>query len=199
LGHDIVGLGAHNRLRKLRYGITFAILKMCGHFFFLGLAMFGVRKIQSVTMTRSSWPDRSPTMFNYGDLVTRQYVWRNIGIVGMLFFPVVGRVQDRLGNCTTDLVPGIQISVRDTKTGKALPPGLRVYAQDGAFVDTFVVVKSDSLDHPIEFSGVRERAGVYQVIVEHPKYRIWRKSSVVVKAGSCHVNTIKLNARLRMK
>jgi hypothetical protein len=102
--------------------------------------------------------------------------------------------------CTTDVRPGILLTVRDSVTGNAVRGLPLVIAADGTFADTFKVrtpsVDPDTLLTP-QIPLAHERAGVYRVDITHRAYRPWTQSGVRVNDGDCHVQTVNLTARLR--
>ncbi len=94
--------------------------------------------------------------------------------------------------CTSILVPGLQVEVRDAATGDPAE-GVMGLAIDGAFVDT---LEGDLTREPPILSGAHERAGTYEVVVSGAGYKTWRQRGVKVGRDECHVRTVRLQARL---
>ena len=100
-----------------------------------------------------------------------------------------GDEPDELVVCTREARPGIVVEVRDSLTGAPRVSGTVGIAREASYVDT--LHGSDSL-----LSGVHERPGTYTVELTNPGYMNWRRESVRVEAGECHVVTVRLLARL---
>jgi major membrane immunogen (membrane-anchored lipoprotein) len=92
--------------------------------------------------------------------------------------------------CTDEAVPAIRVAVVDSVSGAAIANPL-VWVGDGMFQDTLEVFPN-GIAH-----GVYERAGTYEVHVEHDDYESWVRTGVTVTEGKCHVNTRELTARLQ--
>ena len=100
--------------------------------------------------------------------------------------------------CTTDVRPGLVVSVLDSASRDPLGPGMLVVVRDGAYADT----ARTFLPHPIEgvlqrFAFAFERRGTYDVTVERSGYRTWRRDGVRVSGDECHVRTVELTALLQ--
>jgi hypothetical protein len=100
---------------------------------------------------------------------------------------------DDLVACTEEARSGLAVTVRDSATGVALTNGVEVVARDGAYADT----ARSSLIASGVYSLAVERAGTYDVTVDHPAYRQWRQAGVQVTADACHVQTVNLLARMQ--
>ena len=95
--------------------------------------------------------------------------------------------------CTAEARPGLSVSVRDMVTGGTVAGG-RVIARDGEYADT----ASDAF-LGLVYSLAWERAGTYEVTVEHDAYVTWRQVGVQVTKDECHVQSVSLVARLVQK
>lgn len=99
--------------------------------------------------------------------------------------------------CTAEYRYGLGIQVQDSVTGQFIASGARLIVRDGAFVETMQAPANrpdvDSL--PIPAAG--ERPGVYTLTVQKPGYREWRTSGVKVTADRCHVQPVRVLARLQ--
>lgn len=114
-------------------------------------------------------------------------MWRVAGVAaGLLLLGgcgIVGPV------CTTEVVPAVRVAVVDSVSEEAVLDPL-VWVRDGAFQDTLEVFDGTAY-------GAYERAGTYEVHVEHDSYAPWLRTGVTVTEGECHVITRELTARLQ--
>jgi len=92
--------------------------------------------------------------------------------------------------CTDEARPGLSITVRDSVTSGAIADA-RVIARVGTTADT-AQFPLDGV-YPLAY----EKAGVYQVVVEHTSYRTWTRANVHVTRDECHVQTVSLTALLQ--
>ncbi len=99
--------------------------------------------------------------------------------------------------CTLEYQYGLGVHVRDSITGELIASGARLIVRDGEYVDTVQAPANrpdvDSLASP----AAGERPGVYSLTVQKPGYREWRKSGVRVTADRCHVQPVRVTARLQ--
>lgn len=113
--------------------------------------------------------------------------WRAAGAAaGLLMLSGCG-ITDVI--CTDEAVPAVQVAVVDSVSGGAVLDPL-VWVRDGAFQDTLDVFDGMAM-------GVHERAGTYEVHVDHESYAPWVRSGVTVTENDCHVITRELTARLQ--
>ncbi len=106
------------------------------------------------------------------------------------FGPTGGRV------CSTEARVGIQITVRDARTGLPAANNVIAIAQDNSFIDTLRTFPFGNPDSALTLHGVYERAGTYAVILKKSGYRDWIRTNVAVNRDECHVITVQLDARL---
>ena len=92
--------------------------------------------------------------------------------------------------CAEEARPGLLVSVRDSVSGAAVSEA-RVIARTGTTADT----SSGAFNglYPLAY----EKAGIYQVVVEHTGYRTWTRANVHVTRDECHVQTVSLTALLQ--
>jgi hypothetical protein len=55
---------------------------------------------------------------------------------------------------------------------------------------------ADLSGNTLELFGALERPGTYTVTVDKPGYQQWKQERVRVRDGSCHVQTVTLQANL---
>lgn len=96
-------------------------------------------------------------------------------------------------DCTQGIQYGLVVTVRDSATGIAAGNGATVVAQDGTYIDTLIFIPTDSL----VFQGARERPGTYSIRITKNGYAPWTREGIVVRAGSCHVITVAIEALLQ--
>lgn len=120
---------------------------------------------------------------------------RRTGILGglMLAGSTVGC--DIVGpHCTTELVHGIEVQLRDQTTGELVTGrALKARAQSGSFQDTTSYATPDG-----RVFLVPERPGMYDVTIEVDGFREWTRADIVVRmdANRCHVVTERVVADL---
>lgn len=95
--------------------------------------------------------------------------------------------------CTEEARPGLSITVRDSVTNTPIATGAEIVAREGEYADT---ARGSLLGSGV-YALAYERAGVYDVTVSHPAYRLWTRAAVRVTADECHVQTVSLVARLQ--
>lgn len=93
--------------------------------------------------------------------------------------------------CDASARAGITVTIKDTETLEPLAANARGVVRDGAYVDSLVLVASDTR------AAAFERAGTYSVEVRLTGYQNFNASGVRVTAGTCHVNAVVVPALLR--
>lgn len=93
--------------------------------------------------------------------------------------------------CTTEVVPGLEITVTDITTDAILGEGLTVTATDGNYIEVL-----DYFDGTKNFYGADERAGTYTITVTGTGYQPYVSNAVTVTADRCHVVTQKISIAL---
>lgn len=117
-------------------------------------------------------------------------MWRGAGAAaGLLLVAGCGATGLTDVVCTLEARPALAVAVVDSVSGEAVLEPL-VWVRDGTFQDTLQVFDGTA-------SGVHERAGTYEVHVEHDQYAPWVRSGVTVTEDECHVITRELTARLQ--
>lgn len=95
--------------------------------------------------------------------------------------------------CTAEARSGLAVTVRDSVSGLILADQVTAVARDGAYADT---ARSSLISSGI-YSLAVERAGTYDVTVDHPSYHQWHRAGVTVTRDECHVQTVSLLARMQ--
>lgn len=95
--------------------------------------------------------------------------------------------------CTLELRPSLVVRVVDSVSGDPVLDPL-VWVRDGAFQDTFPAPQGVGRG-----PSDRERAGTYEVHVEHPDYAPWVETGVRVTEDECHVITREITAALQLQ
>ena len=100
--------------------------------------------------------------------------------------------------CTTEALAGIAIEIRDDITDEPLAENAIVVVTDGAYSETLMVTAYEGSGSSSAYlvAGAYERAGTYDVNVTLEGYTDWSRSDVEVMSGLCHVETVRLTARL---
>lgn len=94
--------------------------------------------------------------------------------------------------CTAQFVYGISATVTDAATGANITAGSYLVAREGSHVDS-VSALGDFL------AAAGERAGRYDVKIGRPGYSTFTRSGVLVTRNECHVNPVRLEARLQQQ
>jgi hypothetical protein len=99
--------------------------------------------------------------------------------------------------CTLELRAGLLVDVKDSLTNAGVASGAKLVVRDGSFADsvTFPDSRPDLDGLPLATAG--ERAGLYQIAVSKPGYATWTRSNIRVTRDECHVNPVRLTARLQ--
>ena len=98
------------------------------------------------------------------------------------------------GPCTTDIRWGIVVEVRNAVTGESLADGARLIVRDGDYVET---VDGPPVPGFPELRAAGERAGTYDVTIQKAGYQDWTRTGIRVRDQGCHVETVRLDARLQ--
>ncbi len=98
--------------------------------------------------------------------------------------------------CTAEFRYGLAVYVNDSLTNTPAASGASLVVRDGTFKDSVAwpAGRPDLNTAPLASAG--ERAGTYQVTVTKPGNLPWTMNDVRVTANQCHVNQVKLTARL---
>lgn len=102
------------------------------------------------------------------------------------------------GGCTLNIVPGVEVVVRDALSDDFLSVPPQGVVREGTYQDSLQVL-STTADVPprvTELYGASERPGRYTVHIEAAGYRVWDTAGVNVADGDCHVQTARFTARL---
>ena len=102
------------------------------------------------------------------------------------------------GSCTTNVVPGVEVIVRDAVTDDFLSVPPRGVVREGTYQDSLQVLSytADVPQRITELYGASERAGRYTVHLEAAGYQLWDTAGVNVAESDCHVRTARFTARL---
>ena len=95
--------------------------------------------------------------------------------------------------CTMEGRPAVHVQVADAQTGESLLVQSTIRVQDGAYVDS--ATPTDPAISAVNLAY--ERSGNYIVQVDRAGYHPWKQENVRVRKGECHVQTVKLEAKLR--
>ena len=114
-------------------------------------------------------------------------LYRWIALSGLAALPGGGLVEP--GLCTTEARAGIVVHVADSVTGSETFAGLEGTLVDPPYDESMIALEAHLV-------GAFERVGVYTVEVRAEGYQPWSRAGVAVRAGSCHVRSVELEARL---
>jgi len=98
--------------------------------------------------------------------------------------------------CTLNIVPGVVVKVYDAATGLPTAAGARGSVTDGAYTDSLRGAGMTAEGTLESLAGADERPGLYTVQVHKAGYVDWSRSGVLVRQGTCHVQTVVLTANL---
>ncbi|HUR94991.1 MAG TPA: hypothetical protein VMY76_10435 [Gemmatimonadales bacterium] len=100
--------------------------------------------------------------------------------------------------CLPNVVPAVEIEVRDASTDEFIAGIVRGVLSEGAFVDSLRVIASIGNDPAVAttLGAGEERPGTYAVHLEGSGYAAWDTGNVRVTRDECHVRTATFTARL---
>jgi hypothetical protein len=98
--------------------------------------------------------------------------------------------------CTTSVEPGIVVEIRDAVDDTPLAADATGRVRDGGFSDSLHAYGVTATGTLLSRAGADEREGIYLVEVSHPGFVTWEQSGVRVTGDACHVETVRLQARL---
>jgi hypothetical protein len=98
--------------------------------------------------------------------------------------------------CTLDVPPSIVVGITDSITGEPMAADAHGFIRDGEFVDSLLVFEEDGSGVPLSRHAGPDRPGRYLVVLYHAGYDPWVVGSVEVEDRGCHVETVRLEARL---
>lgn len=115
-------------------------------------------------------------------------------------FALAGCDELPLGGCPGWERHGIEIEVRDARTGVPAAHGATGWVKDGSYTDVLQVSgwtgSPPDPSNALVLSGAMERRGRYDVVVRKAGYQEWRRSGVRVGGNSCGVEPVRLRAEL---
>jgi hypothetical protein len=95
--------------------------------------------------------------------------------------------------CTMEARAGIVVQPVDASTGASVTGMTTLRVRTGMESDSARVQLGDGVT---TVAAAYERAGTYTVTVQHPLYRDWTQTGVVVNRDECHVIPVRLRAEL---
>jgi hypothetical protein len=84
---------------------------------------------------------------------------------------------------------GVVITALDASSGQPVTSGLSGVLSDGSYHEDMEVLAN-------QLVGAGERAGRYSVSVTASRYRAWVQHEIRVEANECHVQPVRLEAKL---
>lgn len=116
----------------------------------------------------------------------------------LLYLPVLPLAGCDVGACTLNIVPGVEVEVKDRLTSEYLTTAPRGVVREGTYQDSLREA-GYTLDVPprtISLIGADERPGRYVVQIEAEGYQPWDTAGVRVNEGDCHVQTARFTAAM---
>jgi hypothetical protein len=114
-----------------------------------------------------------------------------IGLSGV----VVG-CGDAIVACSSEVAPGIEVTIIDARDGTPLAGTARGSVRDGEYLDS---LRSDFAQPSLRRFAADDRPGTYPVEVVHPGRQVWTQAGVEVELNPedpCYVKTVGLHAEL---
>lgn len=99
----------------------------------------------------------------------------------------------QIADCTSDIVSGLNVKIRDAATGAFLSDGVTITAQDAGYSEVLELIPGNE---PAVFEGAYERTGTYVFTVEKDGYQTLVTDGFVVNRNACHVITQNLTLDL---
>lgn len=102
------------------------------------------------------------------------------------------------GACLLNILPAVEVEVRDRVSSELLTTTPRGVVREGAFQDSLRVGGTTFENPPrvVTLIGADERTGRYVVQVVADGYQAWDTTGVQVTADECHVRTARFTAAL---
>ncbi len=91
--------------------------------------------------------------------------------------------------CTPSIEPGLQITILDAETQESISCGATIMVQDGNFEETVSNEEGPDCQNAKKLTAAEERAGTYHLRVTKEGYQEANVYDVIVKSGTCHVQT----------
>ena len=103
-----------------------------------------------------------------------------------------------VGVCLTYAAPSVQVMPRDAATDAYLGAGATLVQHSGTYIDSISLPLdyAPPYEQELVVSSAFERPGIYELTVRRAGYADWVRTNVHVSANSCHVETVRLEARL---
>jgi hypothetical protein len=100
--------------------------------------------------------------------------------------------------CTASSEPAVVVWVYDAETGSPAAHGATGWVREGAYTDTLTPYHfaSGNPESLLSLRGADERPGTYEVRVEKAGYEPWTRTGVRARPGTCHVQTVDVDAHL---
>ncbi|MDO6533849.1 hypothetical protein [Alteromonas stellipolaris] len=98
--------------------------------------------------------------------------------------------------CTTEVIPGIAITVIDDVTEESISCGASAILQESSYEEELTNPESTDCDSTTLLLGALEREGFYNITVQKDGYEYWYAYDVEVVEGLCHVEQVEVEARL---
>jgi len=94
-------------------------------------------------------------------------------------------------------VPAIVVEIRSAVTGAFVAGDAWGAVTEGsAYTDILQPGESNDFGTLMTLQGAFERVGLYNIRIQHDDFKPWFRTSILVTANECHVNTVTLTAML---
>jgi hypothetical protein len=97
--------------------------------------------------------------------------------------------------CTDNLVPAIELEVRDRTTAELVEVPVLGLVREGGYQDSLIPWVAGAV--PLTYAAALERKGTYTVELEAAGYEAWDTAGVQVFRNECHVITEHLSVALQ--
>ncbi|MEO7042627.1 MAG: hypothetical protein ABI035_10240 [Gemmatimonadaceae bacterium] len=95
--------------------------------------------------------------------------------------------------CTTNIVPGLSITVANASTGAQIIDSAAVSITDGGYTESYTLGGQPGG----VISAANERPGTYNISVRKPQFAPYDTAGVTVTKDACHVQTVQVVAKLQ--
>ena len=122
--------------------------------------------------------------------------WRQTRLTAGCGMAAVIVACDGPAECGSEIQPGIEVTITDSRDGTPLAGTARGSAREGDYVDS---LRSDFAQPSLRRYAADDRPGTYVVEVLHPGRGPWLRGGVEVSWNlddPCHVKTVRLDAQL---
>lgn len=127
------------------------------------------------------------------------FLKQSLSLLPALALALAGCDSHSPASCLASVEPAVLVEVLDSVSSEPAAFGATGSLSEGPFLDS-LTIPGLGLYPPESLAYMRggdERPGTYSVALLKPGYQPWHQSGVRARRGTCHVETVRLTARLQ--